>query len=293
MIARLLLCLSLVAAAGCASFNNPFANRDVPSTPESSDARVDKAEQELAAGRSAVALDDLVKARKTKNLSTDQKNRIDLLLERCADIRVNELSASGTNPGYLEELFELNLPRQIAITAGVRAAKLWLDQGDPDEAYAMIKKVDKRYPPPGTHHERLLAGDLLYEAGENLSRSDFSFLGFFSDKDDAKGILEYLVQNYPQERHCDRAYLRLAELYEEERLWKIAIERHQDLVTYHIDSPLAPYSELRIPQLRMISLRRPDFDPRAPAGPRARARRGRCSRARRRRGRRARARSGR
>lgn len=258
MIARVLLLLCLCCA--CASINNPFRSLSVPGSPEAADKRVAKAEQELAAGKSEAALDDLRHARETEGLSTDQKNRIDVLLERCAEIRIGELSKPGSDPDDLKELFELNLPRQIAITAGVRAARMMLDQGEPEDAYSMLKKVDKRYPPAGTHHERVAAGDVLFEAGMQLSESNFSFLGFFSDKDDAEGILEYMVQNYPQERRCDQAYLRLAQLYEEQRLWKLAIERHQDLVTYHIDSPLAPASELRVPQLRMISLKRPDYD---------------------------------
>ncbi|MEO6711191.1 MAG: hypothetical protein ABI054_06820 [Planctomycetota bacterium] len=239
---------------------NPFGERGIPKSPAEAEKRVAKAEAELSEGDTERALSDLSKARKTADLSTDQKNHIDLLLERCAETRVGELSAAGSDPDKLEELFDLNLPRQIAITAGVRAARLMLDQGEPVDAYEMIQRVDKRYPPAGTHHERQQAGDVLFEAGMGLSKSDFSFLGMFSDKDDAKAILEYLVVNYPQERRCDQAYRRLAALYEEERRWAIAIERYQDLVTYHIDSPLAPESEWRIPHLRLIALRRPDYD---------------------------------
>lgn len=257
---RALALLALLATAGCASFNNPFRRLDVPDSPQEADERVARAETRLAEGDTARALDDLRKARETDGLSTDQKNRIDLLLERCALARIDALSQPGSDPDLLEELFDLNLPRQIAITAGVRAARLTLDQGDPEDAYALIQKVDRRYPPAGTHHERQAAGDILFEAGESLSRSSFSFLGFFRDRDDAQGILEYLVANYPQERRCDQAYRRLAELYEDDRLWQLAIDRHTDLVTYHLESPLAVESEWRIPHLRLESLRRVDFD---------------------------------
>ncbi|HTF91380.1 MAG TPA: hypothetical protein VK843_23415 [Planctomycetota bacterium] len=259
MIARAFLLLALALAPSCAALN-PFGERGIPHSPADAEKRVAKAEAELSSGETERALYDLSKARKTSDLSTDQKNHIDLLLERCAETRVGELSAPGSDPDQLEELFDLNLPRQIAITAGVRAARLMLDQGEPVDAYEMIQRVDKRYPPAGTHHERQLAGDVLFEAGMGLSKSDFSFLGMFSDKDDAKAILEYLVVNYPQERRCDQAYRRLAALYEEDRLWSTAIERYQDLVTYHIDSPLAPESEWRIPHLRLVALRRPDYD---------------------------------
>jgi tetratricopeptide (TPR) repeat protein len=259
MIARALLLAALALAPSCASFH-PFGLGGGTIPPQESDILVKRAEAELAAGDSTRALADLRKARDAEQLTSDQKNRIDILLERCAEARISALSAPGSDPDELKELFDLNLPRQIAITAGVRAARMMLDQGEPIDAYEMIQKVDKRYPPAGTHHERKLAGDVLFEAGMKLAKSNFSILGLFSDKDDAKGVLEYLVQNYPQERRCDQAYRELATLYEHDRVWATAIERHQDLVTYHLDSPLAPESEWRIPHLRLVALRRPDYD---------------------------------
>ena len=259
MIARAYLLAALALAPSCAALN-PFSNAGVPSSPAESDKLVQRAESNLSAGDSAHALRDLEKSRDTKRLSSEQKDRIDVLLERCAELRINELSAPGSDPDKLVELFDLNLPRQIAITAGVRAAKLMLDQGHPLHAYEMIEKVDKRYPPAGTHHERQLAGDVLFEAGMKLSKSAYSILGMFSDREDAKTILEYLVQNYPQERRCDQAYRKLAKLYEGERLWAIALERYQELVTYHLESPLAAESEWRIPHMRLVGLQRPDYD---------------------------------
>ncbi len=256
MIARAFLLAVFVLAQSCASIN-PFKVHD---SPQEADKRVQRAESELAANDSVHALADLRRARDTEHLSSEQKNRIDVLLERCAEARIAELSAPGSDPDEMEELFDLNLPRQIAITAGVRAARLMLDRGKAVNAYEMIQKVDKRYPPAGTHHERQLAGDVLFEAGMKLAKSDYSILGLFSDHDDAKAVLEYLVQNYPQERRCDQAYRELGTLYERDRLWATARERYQDLVTYHLDSPLAPESEWRIPHLRLVALRRPDYD---------------------------------
>jgi tetratricopeptide (TPR) repeat protein len=257
-LARTVLCACLAATAGCSSFS--LFSRDEATASQRAGELIAKADAKLAAGRSGDALELLREAREIEGLTTDEKNRIDLAVERSADARIRELSAPGSDPDDLEELFDLNLPRQLAITAGVRAAKLLLDDGEEVDAYQMIQKVDTRYPPAGTHHERVLAGDVLFEGGLRLSRSNFSFLGLFKDKDDAKAILEYLVQNYPQERRCDQAYRRLAKLYEGERLWAEALEKYQDLVTYHLDSPLAPESEWRIPHLRLVALRRPEYD---------------------------------
>lgn len=256
MIARALLLFFLLVAPGCALLHSSSSAEDTAAA----DKLLTRAESDLAAGKNEQALSELRDARDLSSLSSDQKNRIDLLLERCAEARIGELSKAGSDPDEMEELFDLNLPRQIAITAGVRTAKLMLDQGEPIDAYSMIKKVDTRYPPAGTHHERVLAGDILFEAGMKLAESHFSILGLFSDQDDAKAILEYLVQNYPKEQRCDQAYRRLAKLYEGDRLWSTSIERYQDLVTYHLDSPLAIEAEWRIPHLRLVSLRRPDYD---------------------------------
>ncbi|MBK8179914.1 MAG: hypothetical protein IPK67_13740 [Planctomycetes bacterium] len=253
------LCLGLVALAGCSSLGLPFLGPKAPAG-EQALRLVERSDAALAAGRSAEALELLQEARDLEGLTTDESNRVELALERAADTRIRELSAAGSDAEDLEELFDLNLPRQLAITAGVRTAKLYLDEGEESDAFQMIQKVDTRYPPAGTHHERALAGDVLFEAGMGLSRSHFSFLGLFQDRDDAKAILEYLVQNYPQEARCDQAYKRLAKLYENDRLWQEALERHQDLVTYHLDSPLAAESEWKIPHLRLEAVRRPEYD---------------------------------
>jgi tetratricopeptide (TPR) repeat protein len=255
MISRVLLLAALALLSGCSTMRSLGIGATTPSEVEE---LLPRAEARLAAGDHANALADLRKVREAEHLTSEEKSRVDVLLERCAEARIEELSAPGSDPEELDKLFELNLPRQIAITAGVRAARLWLDQDEPVDAYEMIQKVDRRYPPAGTHHERQLAGDVLFEAGMKLAKSKFSILGLFSDRDDAQGILEYLVQNYPQERRCDQAYRQLARLYEHDRLWTTAIERHQDLVTYHLDSPLAVESEWRIPHLRLQSLGRAD-----------------------------------
>lgn len=255
----LLLCM-LLLLPGCASVGKLFSRSSHDKAEASAEKLVQQASAEMAAGQTDAALTHLGDARELDPLPSDMKDRIEHLLERCAETRIVELSAPGGDPDDMEDLFDLRLPRQLAITAGVHAARLQLERGEEIKAFAMIQKVDTRYPPAGTHHERVMAGDILFEAGMKLSQSSFSILGLFSDADDAKGILEYLVQNYPRERRCDQAYNRLAQLYEDDRIWATAIERYQDLVTYHLDSPLAVESEWRIPHLRLVALRRPEYD---------------------------------
>lgn len=259
-IRRAALLVALFACAGCSSLRLPFDSRPQESDAEKVARAIVDCDRLLASRESGPALDRLEEVRELEGIDTTQRNQLELALERAAEARIAELSTPGNDPEDLEDLFDLNLPRQLAITAGVRAAKLWLDEGEELDAYQMIRKVDTRYPPAGTHHERVLAGSVLFDAGMRLSRSHFSFLGLFADRDDAKGILEYLVQNYPLEARCDQAYRRLAKLYENDRLWQEALEKHQDLVAYHLESPLAVESEWRIPHLRLESIRRPQYD---------------------------------
>jgi outer membrane protein assembly factor BamD (BamD/ComL family) len=256
---RTCMLLSLALSTGCAAINNPFSGSNV-SAPNEVPAAIEAAEADLAAGRTSAALERLRKAREVHGLSTDVAGRVDVLVERCAEQLVTELSKPGSDPEALADLLDLNLPRQIAITAGVRAARLYLDQGDPMEAYSLIQKVDKKYPPAGTHHEKAAASAILLEGGLQLAQDDSSFLGMFRAKDDAKAVLEYLVLNYPKERRCDEAYAALGKLYEDDGIWATARERHEDLLTYHFESPLAAASEARIPYLRLKALRSPEYD---------------------------------
>src|SRR6185295_11924216 len=129
--------------------------------------------------------------------------------------------------------------------------------GEPMDAYRLLKKIDTKFP---LHHERVAAGDLLFEIGESLSKDTSSILGFFRKADDAQEVLEYLVLYYPWTTSCDRAYDILARMYEEEREWDLAIERHEKLVLNHPNSTLRPGSQAHIPHLRLRSLHSPEYD---------------------------------
>jgi hypothetical protein len=174
---------------------------------------------------------------------------------------VRELSEPGSNPRDMAELFDLDLPRQVKVTAGIEAARMYLDAGKPKAAFRMIEKVDKAYPPAGTHHERVAAGEILARGGLGLIESEKrGFLGFFPAAARGERMLEYLVLNYPLQRRCDQAYFALAKRYERQEHWQLALERHKDLILYHLDSPLAIKSEAKIPRLRLIALRSPEYD---------------------------------
>ena len=65
---------------------------------------------------------------------------------------------------------------------------------------------------------------------------------------------------YPAEQRCDDAYRTLGDIYEDKGLWLLAVERHENLLLYHPLSPHVPYSEARIPHLRLRSVKSPEYD---------------------------------
>lgn len=255
------LALLLLAAGGCASGPRwwPGSRGHIPSEldAERVPAAIEAAEEELAAGDSERALGWMRAAAAAEGLEPEARDRVQRLLERAADRRVEELSAPGSDPDELAELLDLDLPRQIAVTAGLRAARMEFEAGRATEAYDLVKKVDAKFP---LHHERVAAGELLADIGFWLLDARIGWFGWFSGRDDAQEVLEYLILNAPWSSRCDQAYLALADLYEDERRWEYAIERLEQLVVSHPASPLRPAAQARIPRLRIASIESPEYD---------------------------------
>lgn len=196
-------------------------------------------------------------ASRAEGLPTIERNRVQSFLEEAASARIAELSGDGANPKELVKLYELELPRQLAVSAAVRAAQLYVEQGKRVKAFKLLQRVDQRYP---LHHERYAAATLLVEMGLELADDDSKFLWFYNRRDDGIMVLEYLVLNAPWEPRCDEAYFKLGQLYEEDHDWELAVERHENLILYHPDSRLRPYSQGLIPHLRLMSIDSPEYD---------------------------------
>lgn len=218
---------------------------------------IQEARAELAAGDSKRALEWMRAASQAKDLASDLREQVQVLLEQAADGRIQELSKPGSDPDELADMLDLELPRQLAVSAGIQAAHGMKEEGDLFKAYREIKKVDVKFP---LHHERVAAADLLTDIGLQLALEKSGFLGLFHSNGDAEEVLEYLILNYPAAERCDLAYATLAQLYEDDQRWMIAIERHQQLVLYHPKSPLRERSQAQIPHLRLIALKSPEFD---------------------------------
>jgi hypothetical protein len=211
----------------------------------------------LEEGDSKRALEWALAAAKARHLSAEERNRVQFWLEQVATRRIEQLAQEEADPKALADVYELDLPRQICVSAGIEAARLWVEQGKLERAFRFLKRIDERYP---LHHEVRSASVLLAEIGLRLIEEDSGFLWFSGSKEEGVAVLEYLVLKAPWDERCDEAYYALAGVYEDEEEWALAIERHEDLILYHSESPRRPYSQARVPHLRLAGLESPEYD---------------------------------
>jgi hypothetical protein len=251
--------LALAACAGLACKSTGGGGDSAPGKIDKKDVAhaIERAEADLAAGDAKDALDWMRTAAAVSDLPADTRDRVQALIEKSADARIQQLSAPGSDPDELADMLDLDLPRQLAVTAGVRAAQLEFARGNAMDAFRLIKKVDAKFP---LHHERVTAGDLLVDIGLYLAEHPSHFLWIFETDDDAEEVLEYVILNDPWSSRCDEANATLARLYEEDRDWKLAIDRNEKLVLNHPQSRFRPYAQARIPHLRLIALKSPEYD---------------------------------
>lgn len=223
---------------------------DAPKAMQKAEIALDRqdAEKALAWIRAALA---------SPGLPTEQRDRAQILLESAAQMRLEQLSTPQSDPDDLADLVDLDLPRQIAVTAGMRAARRMFEKGEPMDAFKVLKKLDKKYP---LHHERQAAGDLLVEIGLSMKDDGPGWLGLFTTRDEAQEVLEYAILNAPWAKRSDEAYAALSKLYEQDRDWSLAIDRAEKLVLNHPNSPLRKAIQAHIPELRLEALKTPEYD---------------------------------
>jgi hypothetical protein len=254
---RAALALALVLdLAGCASLNNPF-DRERPRQASDVPEALELARAKVAEGDTERALELLGWAREVRGLSPERRGEVEALLDAIAEQRMAEIGADPEGAKELARMVELGLPNQLAVAAGVRAARLYLEDGRPHKAYSLLKDLEEKYP---RHHGKVEAGAVLAEAGLMQIQDEPGFMGFFTKRDDGIEILEYLVLTYPADPRCAEGYRALAQAYEEDRRWSLARERHEDLRLWHADSPYAIESEAMIPRLRLRGLGSPEYE---------------------------------
>jgi tetratricopeptide (TPR) repeat protein len=185
------------------------------------------------------------------------RERVGILLERAAEARILDLSAPGADPDDLGDLVGMGLPRQIAVSAGLEAARRMWARGDPMDAYHLVKRIDAKYP---LHHERHAAGEFLGNLGLELSKDYGKFLIFYDRQEDAAEVLEYLILNYPRAPRCDEAYATLSRIYADDKNWTLAIDRLEKLTLNHPESARRAEAEAGIPRFRLASILSPEYD---------------------------------
>jgi hypothetical protein len=255
-------CIAVLALCLCACSSLPRwvpGSSKIPRKLERDEvpAAIQSAETALAANDAATALEWMRAAKEASGLPPEQRDSVQVLLERAADQRVEELSQPGQDPEELAELVELDLPRQIAVTAGMRAARRLFEDDEPYDAFELLKKLDTKFP---LHHERIAAGDLMAEIGLSLTGDDTGFLGWFETVDEAQEILEYVILNAPWSTRGDECYAALSKIYENDHEWELAIDRGEKLVLNHPGSALRVPMQAHIPELRLDSLKSPEYD---------------------------------
>jgi outer membrane protein assembly factor BamD (BamD/ComL family) len=163
-------------------------------------------------------------------------------------------TASGED---LIDLAKLDLPMRLRVDLWIAGARALLEEGERMDSYRELKELEETYP---LHPRGNDAAEVLAVSGLSLARDDGRYALFFPYRSKAPAVLEYLVLTYPSSPRCPEAYAELAALYEDDGRWQLAIERHQDLLEYHLGSPYAAESELRIPYLRLVLVQNPEYD---------------------------------
>ena len=185
-------------------------------------------------------------------LDSDQRVTVRRLLEQTSE----EFAKRGDDPDDLEDLTEVDLPARIAVPAGLRAARILRDDNKRSDAFNLMRRLDERYP---AHALRNEAGDLLFSIAESYRNDKRRRLFLFPYSSRAPAVYEYLSTEYPTHESADDALLELAKIYEEAKLFDVAIDKHQELVLWARDSPHRIASEAAIPQLRLDDLDGPEY----------------------------------
>jgi hypothetical protein len=245
--------LALLALASCSSSPiasiSPLDSEEVPAVLASAQA---SPAGELADGPLVDTVADLLSANKARGLDTSTRVAVRDALETYA----SELAARGEDPRALEDLSETDLPARISVPAGLRSATLYLERDDRKNAFKTIKKLDRRYPSHGLRNE---SGDLLKGIGDSYFFDKRRKYFLFPYSNSAPQVYEYLSAEYPKHPETDDALHKLSEVYEKNRQFAVAIEKHEELVLWCRDSPYRIASEAAIPRLRLAALGGPEY----------------------------------
>jgi len=257
----LLFALVAFVGCGCSALPGwvPLSPNHIPSEldPEDLPAALTKAEAALASGDTETAIDWMRSASRARGLSAAERDRVQILLEKACAQRIADLALDPDGAEALADMVDIDLPRQLAVEAGLAAATRLIAEGEKLDAYDVLKKLDTKFP---LHHERQRAGDMMCEIGLDAIADSPGFLGFWSDRDEGQAILEYVILNAPWARRCDEAYRALYLYYEDDHEWDVAVDRAEKLVLNHPGSPLRSAAQAHVPHMRLASIKSPEYD---------------------------------
>lgn len=213
------------------------------------------AEADVRSGEYGRALERLGEVHEVENLDPDLRQREERLIDEAARAQFERLADASVDE--LDEIYDSKLPARVRARAGILAAERMLAEDRRISAYRQVKKVDQDLP---GHPERVRGGDLLARAGLSLIRDDGRYNLLFRYRSRGVQALEYMVLHYPLEPRCAEAYSELSAVYEDGGDFDEAIQRCQDLLLYHPNSPYAVAARARLPYLRLCRLTRDDYD---------------------------------
>lgn len=251
----LALLVALAPLVGCASrraIPYRYESAEVPAILE--DARAELEGRVAPEDRDAEDLvDRLRSARAVRGLDRDLRRDVQEALE----VAAARLIAESSDPVALRGLIDVDLPRKLSVDAGVRAARLYFEDGERMKAFRLLRDVDGKFP---QHHLRRESGSILSDVGEDLAADDGRYGLFFRYRSLAIQVLEYFVVEYPSDPAGARALTTLATIYEDRNYYDLAIEKHQDLLLWFPEDPRAAASQAAIPRLRLAILGSPEHD---------------------------------
>jgi outer membrane protein assembly factor BamD (BamD/ComL family) len=253
----LLSLLMMFGGSACSSLNPLNFIGSSSASLEDAAAVISAAEQAIVRGDYEQALGDLEELFYLEGLPTSLRTRAVQLFAAAAEEEIKRLSQSTDGAEELADFVNDELPREVAVSAGIASARAYIARGEAEEGWKVLRRLDERFP---LHHERAAAGRLLVDSGISLSRDDRTWWVFWSAREEGMACLEYVVLNHPAEPRCDEAYTRLGELYSEDNQRLLAIERYSDLVLYHPLSRLRAAAQAQIPMLRLELLNSPEYD---------------------------------
>ncbi len=222
-------------------------------TVEEVPAAIEASKADLEAERWEKALERLRSAKNTPNLGAEQRQNVQRVLETAAQ----EVIDHSDDPGHLQGLMDVDIPRPLAVAAGIRAARLLFEDGERMKAFRLIRRLDSKFP---QHPQKMEAADLLFQIGADLAADDGHYALIFSHSANAPQVLEYLVLNHPSAPRGDEALWLLVTLYVNDKQVNLAIEKCQDLLLWFNDSPYAVRGQAQIPHLRLRGLTSPEYD---------------------------------